>query len=195
MNTILPLLALFALIAGIFSGKMEVVSGAAIQRCADAVPLVLSLTGMLCLWSGLMEIAERSGLTKKIAALFRPLTSLLFPALRKDAEVCGLIAMNITANLLGLGNAATPLGLAAMSRLPVLPDGSASREAITLVVLNTCSIQLIPATTAAIRLAMGSNSPMEILIPTLAASALALIVSLTLVFICAHIFPDQRKCR
>ena len=195
MNWILTALALLAIVSGLCSGRMEEVGAAALQKCGEAVPLVLSLTGALCLWSGLMEIASQSGLTQKLAALFCPVIGRLFPARRKDSETLGLISMNLTANLLGLGNAATPPGLAAMKRLAAGTDGTATRETVTLAVLNTCSVQLIPATTAAIRLSMGSAAPMEILPPVLAASALSLAVSLLAVALCARISPGREGRR
>lgn len=191
MNWILAVLAGLALVFGVGSGRIEQVSAAALQKCGEAIPLVISLTGALCLWSGLMEIARKAGLTDKIAAVFRPWIGRLLPAFRQDAEVMGLVAMNITANLMGLGNAATPLGLAAMQKMALHSGKEASREMITLVVLNTCSIQLIPATTAALRLSAGSTAPMEILFPMLVASALSLLVSIGMVWICARLFPSQ----
>ncbi len=195
MNRILTLMAVLAVVFGICSGRIEQVSTALLQKCGDAVPLVISLTGALCLWSGLMEIAEESGLTKKIATLFRPVTGRLLPAFRKDAKVLGLVSMNITANLLGLGNAATPLGLAALQEMTAKTGKTATREVITLVVLNTCSVQLIPATAAAMRLAAGSSAPMEILPAVLASSTLSLVVSLGLVAVCARLFPDREGGR
>lgn len=192
MNRILTVMALLAVVFGVCSDRTEEVSTALLQKCGDAVPLVLSLTGALCLWSGLMEVAEESGLTRKIAALFRPLTGRLLPAFRRDDRVLGLVSMNITANLLGLGNAATPLGLAALREMTAKTGKTATREVITLVVLNTCSVQLIPATAAAMRLAAGSSAPMEILPAVLASSALSLAVSLGLVAACARLFPDRK---
>lgn len=192
MNWILTIMALIAIVGGFCSGRIEEVGQAALTRCGEAVTLVIALTGALCLWSGLMEIAKQAGITEKIAVFFRPLTARLFPALREDSETLGIIALNISANLLGLGNAATPLGLAAMERMSALPGQKASREMITLVVLNTCSIQLIPATAAALRLAAGSAAPMEILPGVLLSSAISLAVSLSAVFCCARIFPDRR---
>ena len=193
VNWILAIMAAAAVIGGVCSGRTQEVGQAALSRCGDAVALVISLTGAICLWSGLMEIAKQAGLTKKAAALFRPLIARLFPALQEDREAIALIAMNMSANLLGLGNAATPLGLAAIQRMSALPGGAASREMITLVVLNTCSIQLIPATTAALRLAAGSRSPREILPAGLAASAGSLAAALGAVFACARLFPDRRE--
>ncbi len=192
MNWILTIMALIAIVGGFCSGRIEEVGQAALTQCGEAVTLVIALTGALCLWSGLMEIAKQAGITEKIAVFFRSLTARLFPALREDSETLGLIAFNISANLLGLGNAATPLGLAAMERMTALPGQTASREMITLVVLNTCSIQLIPATASALRLAAGSAAPMEILPGVLLSSAISLAVSLSAVFCCARIFPDRR---
>ena len=165
MNVILTVLLIFSLVTAAFTGRMEELSSAAISGCGEAVTLAISLTGMLCLWSGLMEIARRCRLTEKLAVLFRPVTRLLFPTVRQGSAAMSAICMNLSANLLGLGNAATPLGLAAMRELQKEnPDpATASTPMVTFVVLNTASLQLVPTTCAVLRQQAGSAAPMEIL--------------------------------
>ena len=182
MKWILGGMALLAVISGAFSGRMDGVSRAALEEGGHAVRLVLELTGSLCLWSGLMEIARAAGITRAAARLLRPAVRFLFPSLTDDPDTMGLISFNMTANLLGLGNAATPFGLQAMRRLNTRAPhpGTASDEMITLLVLNSCSLQLIPATAASLRLAAGSADPMAILPASLAASAASLLTALGL---------------
>ena len=137
----------------------------ALSGCGEAVSLVITLTGMLCLWSGLMEIARRCRLTEALARLLRPLTRWLFPTVPQGSPAMQAICMNLSANLLGLGNAATPWGLAAMRELQKLNPhkDSASNAMVTFVAMNTASLQLIPTTCAALRQQAGSAAPMEIL--------------------------------
>lgn len=165
MNIVLAVLLIFSFVTAAFTGRMEELSSAALSGCGEAVTLAISLTGMLCLWSGLMEIARRCRLTEKLAVLFRPVTRLLFPTVRQGSAAMSAICMNLSANLLGLGNAATPLGLAAMRELQKEnPDpATASTPMVTFVVLNTASLQLVPTTCAVLRQQAGSAAPMEIL--------------------------------
>ena len=167
----------FSLLFGILNGRMEQVSIAAVNDCSNAVTLVIQLAGVMCLWSGLMRIAESSDLTGKLSRLFQPVMKLLFRRLPVDSKA---IVMNLTANLLGLGNAATPLGIAAMKELEKTSQrkGVASDEMAMLVVLNTASLQLIPTTTAALRLANGSTAPMEILPAVWLASSVSILAGI-----------------
>lgn len=150
---------------GFLTGRMGEVSNAALDGGMQAVMLCLKLMGAMCLWSGAMKVAERSGLTKRLAALLSPLLRLLFRGVRPGSKAAQAISMNMIANFLGLGNAATPLGIAAMKELAKdSPEtGTASNDMVAFVVLNTASIQLIPTTIATLRLAHGSASPMEIM--------------------------------
>ena len=152
---------------------MAQVSAAAMTGCGEAVTLAISLAGTICLWSGVMKIAERSGLTDLLSRAFLPITTRLFPNLPRKGKAMGAITMNMAANLLGLGNAATPLGLAAMRELEreAGHPAVATDAMITFVVLNTASLQLIPTTNAYLRLAAGSQNPMEILPAVWMASA------------------------
>ena len=188
MKVLIAGMALLAVVFGAGSGRMEAVNAAALEDGGKAVSLVIALTGSLCFWSGLMEVAKQAGITRWIARLLGPVTRRLFPAAAED------ISLNMTANLLGLGNAATPLGLDAMERLArrAPEPGAASGEMITLMVLNTCSLQLIPSTTAALRLAAGSGNAMEILLPTLAASGASLLVAVGLSLVVSRLSSRRR---
>ena len=165
MNYILAGMMLFSVVTAACHDEMAALSAAALQGCSDAVQLVISLAGMLCLWCGVMNIASKAGLTERLARLFRPLTRRLFPQLDPEGDAMQAICMNLSANLLGLGNAATPFGLAAMRALQKqnpTPD-TASDEMLLFVVLNTASLQLLPTTCAVLRQQAGSTAPMEIL--------------------------------
>lgn len=155
---------LLAVLAGAISGQLGAVSAAAMAGAERGAQLCLSLAGPLCLWAGLAAVLEGSGLSAKLAALLRPLLGHLFPAAARDAQALEKISGNFTANLLGLGNAATPLGIAAVQRMHRMSGGAAaSDEMCRLIVLNTASIQLLPTTVAALRASAGAARPFAIL--------------------------------
>lgn len=167
MNTVWALCILFSYIYSFFAGTTEAVTAAVFSGAEKAVELVLSLLGMMCLWTGLLSLAEASGLTKKVEHLLSPLIRFLFPTLPEKSPAGSAIVMSITANLLGLSNAATPLGLAAMEKLQkknLTPD-TATDEMCMFVVLNTASITLIPTTLLTLRTNAGSAYPFEIMVP------------------------------
>lgn len=196
MKWVLTILVALSVIFGIMNGQMGDVSNHAISECANAVELMITLAGSMCLWSGLMRVAQKSGLTKVVAKLLSPLTNLVFKGLDKSSYALELICMNITANMLGLGNAATPLGIAAITELnkdiPEEKKGIASNNMVMLVVLNTASIQLIPTTVATLRLKYGSANPLDILPAVWLTSILALCVGLTMAKLCNKLFPVNR---
>lgn len=171
-------LVFLSVVCGALTGRMEAVSSAALSGAADAVQLLIALGGMMILWSGLMELCERSGLISVFSRAVRPILWLLFPDLRKDRKAQDAIAMNMAANVLGLSNAATPLGLRAMAELKRAAGGgdTASRAMSMFVVMNTASIQLIPTTVAALRAAAGAENPFDILPAIWITSILALTV-------------------
>lgn len=155
---------LLAVLAAAISGQLGAVSAAAMAGAERGAQLCLSLAGPLCLWAGLAAVLEGSGLSAKLAALLRPLLGRLFPAAARDAQALEKISGNFTANLLGLGNAATPLGIAAVQRMHRMSGGAAaSDEMCRLIVLNTASIQLLPTTVAALRASAGAARPFAIL--------------------------------
>lgn len=175
-------LILGAVACGAVTGRMGAVSEAAISECGNAVTLVLKLMGSICLWSGLMKIAEEAGITKAICKVLNPIIRRLFRSAKSCPRAMQLIAMNMSANLLGLGNAATPLGIAAMQELAKeqSPEqrGTASADMVTLVVLNTASIQLLPTTIALLRLQYGAAQPMDVLPAILVCSLLSVCAGL-----------------
>ncbi len=180
MNSLLVFLAVSSFIFAFFSGNMSAVSTAAVSGCADAVSLVLRLCGGLCLWSGIMRLCDKSGICAFVSRLLAPVLKLIFPSLSKSGEAMHLISMNISANLLGLGNAATPLGIAAMKKLNELnpQKNIASDDMVTFAVINSSSIQLLPTTLATLRASYGCENPMNILPAVLVTSVLSLLVGL-----------------
>ena len=170
-----------SLFFGIINGGVGSVSDAALSECGGAVTLSLTLCGVICLWSGIMRAAQSAGLTNTLAGVFKPVLVKLFKGINPDGRAIGYIVLNITANLLGLGNASTPFGIAAMRELEKEEGAGeyASDNMVTFVVLNTASLQLIPTTAAALRLKNGSSAPMEILPCVWIMSLAALTVSIT----------------
>lgn len=156
-------MVVFSLAFGLLTGNLDAVSAAALTGAGDAVRLGISMAGVLCLWSGVMEVMNESGLSAALARAFRPLLRRLLPQASRDPETLAAVSANVSANLLGLGNAATPLGIRAARRMAAGRDGVASDELCRLVVLNTASIQLLPATAASLRAAAGSAAPLDIL--------------------------------
>lgn len=173
-------LILISVICSVIFGNTHNLSQALIESGASSVELILTMAGIMCLWSGIMKIAVESGLTSIFAKVFAPLLRPLFPRLAKDSDAFQSITMNISANLLGLGNAATPFGLKAMQQLHTLNDRSdtASNEMVIFVVMNTASLQLLPTTLATLRQSYGSSAPFEIMVPVWISSACALAVAL-----------------
>lgn len=167
-----------SVIFGLFSGQMDAVSQAALTGAGSAVQLCLSMAGVLCLWSGVMEIMNRCGLSRRLARVFRPLLRWLLPRASRDDETLSAVSANVSANLLGLGNAATPLGVQAACRMARGQNGVASDELCLLVVLNTASIQLVPATVASVRAAAGAAAPLDILPAVWFSSTLSVTVGL-----------------
>lgn len=165
MRVLLGFIPFLTLVFGIFSGNAEAMSSAILEKAGEAVELAISLCGIMCLWCGLMRVAERSGLVRLFAAVLSPVLRLLFKGLDKDSRAMQLISLNVTANVLGLGNATTPLGISAMQALSEEEHchGTATDNMIMLTVLNTASLQLIPTTAAALRTSFGAEKPMDIL--------------------------------
>ena len=171
-------MVLLSLLFGAATGRMDAVSEAALSGAQSAVELSLSMAGVLCLWSGVMEIMNVCGLSGSLARAFRPLLRRLLPEASQDSETLAAVSANVSANLLGLGNAATPLGIRAARRMARGCGGVASDELCRLVVLNTASIQLLPATIASVRAAAGCRTPFDILPAVWLASVLSVTVGL-----------------
>lgn len=168
MKIVLVVIPICSIVFALFNGTMPQVSAAILEKSGEAVELVISLCGVMCFWCGLMKVAERAGLTEKLAALLSPIAGLLFKGIKKGGRAMGFITMNLAANILGLGNATTPLGIAAMKAIAdesPSAEGAeyASDDMIMLAVLNTASLQILPATAAALRAANGVKKPLDIL--------------------------------
>ena len=179
-------MVILSLAFGLATGSLDAVAAAAMDGAASAVELSLSMAGVLCLWSGVMEVMKVCGLSDALARAFRPVLRRLLPQASRDSETLAAVAANVSANLLGLGNAATPLGIRAARRMARGCGGIASDELCLLVVLNTASIQLLPATIASVRSAAGAAAPFDILPSVWLSSALSVAAGLTAAKLLAH---------
>ena len=162
-----------AVLFGLFQGTIGAVGNAAMEGAAAAVELCLSIAGVMCLWGGVMSVMKACGMTEALSRAFRPLLGKLLPNACRDRETLAAVSANVSANLLGLGNAATPLGIQAARRMAARSGGTATDELCLLVVMNTASIQLLPTTVAGVRGALGAESPFDILPAVWLASALS----------------------
>lgn len=178
MKWVMMALIVFSVIFSLITGRISEVSTAFLSECESAVALAISLIGIICLWSGVMRVAQKSGVTEILAKLFSPILGRLFKGLKQKGKALGYIILNLTANILGLGNASTPFGLMAMKEIEAEENSpnpeNASNNMIVFTVMNTASLQLIPTTVAALRLKAGSQNPMEILPCVWIVSVLAL---------------------
>lgn len=191
LNKIWTAMLLVSFAAGIATGRIREVSDALMTGAKDAAALCFSLLGIMCLWTGLAKVAEKSGLTDICAAALYPVTKILFPNLKKNSAALNAIVMNIVANLLGMGNAATPLGIKAMKELDKLnlQRDSASDEMCMFAVINTASVQLIPATLIALRETYASQNPGEIILAVWVTSIAVIFVGVSL----AKLFALKRR--
>ncbi|MBD1378665.1 nucleoside recognition domain-containing protein [Metabacillus arenae] len=175
VNIIWVLLTVVGVVFAMFNGTMAQVNEAVFKGAQDAVTISFGLISVLVFWLGIMKIAEKAGLLEKLSALFRPFVQRLFPEIPPNHPAMGYILSNMMANLFGLGNAATPLGIKAMEQMKKLNGNKAeaSRSMITFLAINTSSITLIPTTVIAVRMTYHSASPTEIVGPTLLATILS----------------------
>ncbi|MDR1617262.1 MAG: spore maturation protein [Syntrophomonadaceae bacterium] len=177
---------LFLLAAGIlaaaFNGNIEVVTESALSAARGAVEICLELVGVMAMWLGIMKIAEKGGIVQGVGRLMRPVLVRLFPSIPPDHPAMGAIILNLSANVLGLGSAATPFGMKAMRELQDLNNDSpvASQAMCTFLALNTSCITLIPATVIGVRLALNSAQPAVIVGPCIIATAIAMLCAVTL---------------
>ncbi|HOJ09180.1 MAG TPA: nucleoside recognition domain-containing protein [Clostridiales bacterium] len=197
LNYIWFAMLVFGFIIGIMNGRIAEVTNAVIESSGDAIKLSINLLGIICLWSGLMKIAEKSGLVRNLASLVRPLIHFLFPDVPKNHPAAWTIIMNMSANILGLGNAATPLGLKAMEELQKLNPAkhSVSNDISMFLVLNTASLQLIPTSVIAIRAQAGSANPAEIISSVWIASVCAATCGVISVKLLSRIWGKGRKVK
>lgn len=161
MSWIWTFLLLVSITFAWLTGRGAALAGAVMHGAQAGVTLAISMAGAICLWSGVGNLMEHIGVTDRLAGLLRPLLGRLFPGTKKDPALARDLSANVCANILGLGNAATPMGISAAKRMA--QGATASHELCRLVVLNTASIQLIPANVAAVRTSLGCAAPFDIL--------------------------------
>lgn len=180
INIIWALLLIIGFLVGAMNGNIDAVTNAAIENAKMAIELAIGLIGVMGLWLGIMKIAEDSGLIRGISRLLRPIMVRLFPDIPPEHPAMGAMIMNISANVLGLGNAATPFGLKAMEELQKLngKKDTATNSMITFLAINTSSVTLIPASTIGILSAAGAKNPTEIIGPTIMATMVSTIVAI-----------------
>jgi len=178
INYIWFFLIFCGVLVGLLSGNGDIISKAIINSCGNTVTFVIELTGIMCFWCGVMKVAENSGLTEKISKILKPILKLIFKEAAKDEKALGAIVMNLTANMMGLSNAATPFGIKAMEEMDRLNKDkeTASNDMALFLVLNATCIQLVPSTIISIRAACNSANPGIIILPTLISTATAAIV-------------------
>lgn len=177
LNIVWPFFIIISFSFAIFSGNLEKLNSSIFESTSDAINLSISLLGTICLWSGIMKIASNTSVIEKLTKILKPVIKLLFPQLKNNNEIQKEVSMNIIANILGLGNAATPLGLKAMKSMQ---KENKKKDTLTdsmmmFLILNTASIQIIPTTVIAIRNSMGSSNPTAIVFPVWIATIVAAI--------------------
>ncbi|MFS0751537.1 nucleoside recognition domain-containing protein [Oceanobacillus sp. 1P07AA] len=175
INWIWISMAVIGIVYAMFSGNMEAVNQAIFESAGDAVTLSIGLISILVFWLGMMRIAKEAGLLDLLAKVFRPIVVRIFPDIPKDHPAIGYILSNMTANMFGLGNAATPIGIKAMEEMKKLnnDNDTASRSMITFLTLNTTGLTIVPTTVIGIRMQYESASPTEIVSATIMATIIA----------------------
>ena len=193
MSVLWVLLLVASVAVAAATGRMAALPGAIAESAGRAVSLSIGLVGILALWLGLMKVAEEAGLVRALGKLARPVLRRLFPSVPADSPAMGAMTMNIAANMLGLGNAATPFGIKAMEELErVNPDpGTATDAQALFCALNTASIQLIPASVIALRAAAGARQPADILGATLLASTCATVAAIASAWALRRLFRSS----
>lgn len=177
INYIWFIMIFFGILVGVLTGNGEGISNAIIGSIDSTVTFIIGLVGLMCFWCGVMKVAEKSGFTEKLAKIMKPILRLIFKEAAKDEKALGAIVMNITANMMGLGNAATPFGIKAMEEMDRLNNekGRASNDMALFLVLNAACIQLVPSTILSIRAAAGSSNPGVIILPAIISTGVAAI--------------------
>ncbi len=195
LNYIWMGLLLVGFAVGIINGRIDEVTKAAMDSAQSAVTVCIGLLGVMCLWTGLMKVAEKSGLVAGIGRLVRPVMTFLYPDIPKNHPALGAIVMNLVANFLGLGNAATPLGIKAMSQLQSLnKDKKTATDSMCMfLVMNTAAIQLVPASIIALRTAEGSKKPAEIIVCIWMASVCATIMGVIAAKLLSRVWNEEKS--
>ena len=179
LNFLWPFFIIISFVYAFISGNVDKVNNSIFESTKSAVDLSITLLGTTCLWNGIMEIATKTSMIDKLAKVLQPIIKFLFPEIKKENNVNKEIAMNIIANIFGLGNAATPTGLKVMKSLQKENQNkdTISNSMAMFIVINTASLQLIPTTVIAIRSSMGSQNPTKIIIPVWFATICAAITA------------------
>jgi len=195
MNYIWYFLILISIIAGAINGRLNEVANAIFSGTELAVRIVLTLIGIMTFWLGIMKIAEKSGIAEFLAKVLHPAAKRIFPDIPANSEIIGDIAMNFSANALGLANAATPIGIKAMEKLQEINTNkeSASNSMCTLLAMNTAGFQLIPATVIAILAANGCKNPTAIILPVLIVTGTVFVFAIILARALSKVFPPQKE--
>lgn len=180
LNILWPIFIIISFIYAILTGNAEKINNSIFESTANAVQLSITLIGTICLWTGIMKIAQKTTFISRFTKLLQPIINYLFPEIHENEKAKEEISMNIVANILGLGNAATPLGLQAMKTLQQenKKKDTVSNSMAMFIVLNTASMQLIPTTVIAIRSSLNSNSPTNIILPVWGATIAAAIAGI-----------------
>ena len=195
MNYIWYFLIVISIIFGAINGTLDDVAKAIFTGTELSVKIILTLLGIMTFWLGIMKIAEKSGIVEFISKILKPVARIIFPQIPKNSPIIGDVAMNFSANALGLANAATPMGIKAMEGMQEINEDkeSASDSMCTLLAMNTAGFQLIPATVIAILAANGSESPTEIIVPTLIVTSVAFVSAIIIAKLFQKVFPPQIK--
>lgn len=178
LNIIWTIFIIISYVYAICVGNISNLNNSIFESCKSAVDLSITFLGTMCLWTGVMNIAKKTTLITKLANGLEPIMKILFPDIKKEEEAYGEISMNMVANILGLGNAATPLGLKAMKTMQKknLKKDTLSNSMAMFIIINTASIQIIPTTVIAIRTSLGSSNPTAIILPVWIATIGAAVV-------------------
>lgn len=179
LNYLWPIFIISSFIYAFLSGNIDNINNSIFESTKDAVELSFTLLGTMCLWNGIMEIAIKTSIIDKLTKVLKPIINYLFPEIKNEGKVNMEIAMNIIANILGLGNTATPTGLKVMESLQQLnpKKDTVSNTMAMFIVLNTASLQLIPTTVITIRTSLGSNNPTQIILPIWFSTACSIVVA------------------
>lgn len=181
LNKIWPFFIIISFAFAIYSGNISNINSAIFSSAEQTVELCLTLLGTLCLWNGIMNIALNTSLIKKLTKFLKPLISFLFPDLKNDKKISEQVSMNIVANILGLGNASTPIGLKAISSMQEKNNDKTTlnNSMAMFILINTASLQIIPTTVIAIRSSLGSNNPSKIILAVWVATIAAFLTAIT----------------
>lgn len=195
LGTIFAIICIFSFVCSIFSGNIETLSEAAINGASKAVTLTIALTGTMCLWNGIMEVLKDAGAISYLTKILRPLLRFIFPEASKKGKGLDDISAAISANILGMGNAATPLALRAMERLNENNGKSdcASDDMVMFTVIATSTFNFIPTTIIALRQAANSNDPFSIILPVWICSAAGMLAAIFFSKSMAILYKRKKK--